>query len=320
MKLKKLYEAVVAIGMEADPREKKAILKTLDKKKKAYKDMKKEEKEFFDVESLTSPYADTRILNGTGNEEIKTALIGIDMEVAEILLADRLSSKGKKIDLVIAHHPEGKAYANFYEVMSMQADILHKFGVPINIAESLTESRMKDVGRRLMPVNHTRASDAAKLLGIPFMCMHTPADNMVVDHLQNLFDKKKPDTVGDIMDMLKKIPEYQEAMRNNAGPNIMLGSKERRAGKVFVDMTGGTEGSKDIFRSLANSGVGTIVAMHLSDEHRKQAEKHHINVVIAGHISSDNLGINLMLDEILKKEKIKFIPCSGFRRFERNKK
>lgn len=320
MKLKKLYEAVVAIGIEADPREKKAILKTLDKKKKAYKDMKKEDKEFFDVESLTSPYADTRILNGTGNEEIKTALIGIDMEVAEILLADRLSSKGKKIDLVIAHHPEGKAYANFYEVMSMQADILHKFGVPINIAESLTESRMKDVGRRLMPVNHTRASDAAKLLGIPFMCMHTPADNMVVDHLQNLFDKKKPDTVGDIIDMLKEIPEYQEAMRNNAGPNIMLGSKERRAGKVFVDMTGGTEGSKDIFRSLANSGVGTIVAMHLSDEHRKQAEKYHINVVIAGHISSDNLGINLMLDEILKKEKIKFMPCSGFRRFERNKK
>jgi hypothetical protein len=320
MKLKKLYEAVVAIGMEADPREKKAILKTLDKKKKAYKDMKKEDKEFFDVESLTSPYADTRILNGTGNEEIKTALIGIDMEVAEILLADRLSSKGKKIDLVIAHHPEGKAYANFYEVMSMQADILHKFGVPINIAESLTESRMKDVGRRLMPVNHTRASDAAKLLGIPFMCMHTPADNMVVDHLQDLFDKKKPDTVGDIMDMLKKIPEYQEAMRNNAGPNIMLGSKERRAGKVFVDMTGGTEGSKDIFRSLANSGIGTIVAMHLSDEHRKQAEKYHINVVIAGHISSDNLGINLMLDEILKKAKIKFIPCSGFRRFERKKK
>ena len=320
MKLKKFYDAVVATGIEADPRGKKAVLKTLDKKKKAYKDMKKDDKEFFDVESLTNPYADTRILNGTGNEEIKTALIGIDMEVAEILLADRLSSKGKKIDLVIAHHPEGKAYANFYEVMSMQADILHKFGVPINIAENLTESRMKDVGRRLMPVNHTRASDAAELLGMPFMCMHTPADNMVVDYLQDLFDKKKPETVGDIIDMLKKIPEYREAAINNAGPNIMLGSSGRRAGKVFVDMTGGTEGSKEIFRSLSHSGVGTIVAMHLSDEHRKQAEKYHINVVIAGHISSDNLGINLMLDEVLKKAKLKFIPCSGFRRFERKKK
>ena len=319
MKLRKFYEAVVATGIEADPRDKKAVLKTIEKKKKDYKDIKKEDKEFFDKESLSNPYADTRILHGTGDEEIKTALIGIDMETAEILLADRLTSKGEKIDLVIAHHPEGTAFANFYEVMDMQADILNKFGVPINIAESLLDERMKEVGRRLMPVNHTRASDMASLLDIPFMCMHTPADNMVVNYLQKLFDKKSPDTLGDILKMLLEIPEYREAKKNNAGPNILLGSKERRAGKIFVDMTGGTEGAKNIFESLAIAGVSTIVAMHLSDEHRKKAEKHHINVVIAGHISSDNVGINLMLDEILKKNKIKFIPVSGFRRFKRKK-
>jgi hypothetical protein len=28
------------------------------------------------------------------------------------------------------------ALANFYEVMKMQADILHRFGVPINAAET----------------------------------------------------------------------------------------------------------------------------------------------------------------------------------------
>lgn len=320
MKLRNLYETIVAKGIEADPRGKKTVLKELAKKKKAYKDMKKEEKEFFDTESLANPYADTRILYGTGREEIRTVLLGIDMEVQELLLADRLSEKGRKIDLVIAHHPEGKAYANFYEVMHMQADILNKFGVPINIAESLLEGRIKEVERRLSPVNHTRASDAAELLGIPFMCMHTPADNMVVSYLQKTFDKKSPDTLGDMLKILKEIPEYREAAKNNAGPNILIGSKERRAGKIFVDMTGGTEGAKDIFESLANSGIGTIVAMHLSEDHRKKAEKHHINAVIAGHISSDNVGINLMLDKLQKKESLKVIPCSGFRRFKRKKK
>ncbi|MDH4027471.1 MAG: NGG1p interacting factor NIF3 [Nitrospirota bacterium] len=320
MRLRKFYEAVVAAGIEADPRGRKAVMKSLEKTKKAHKDMKKDEKEFFDAESLHNPYADTRILHGTGEEEIRTALVGIDMETAEVLLADRLSSKGRKIDLIVAHHPEGKAYANFYEVMHMQADIQNKFGVPINIAESLIETRMKEVGRRLLPVNHTRASDAARLLDIPFMCMHTPADNMVVDHLQKTFDRKSPDTLGDILKILKEIPEYHEAAKNNAGPAVLIGSKERRCGKIFVDMTGGTEGSKDIFESLANSGVGTIVAMHLSDDHRKQAEKRHINVVIAGHISSDNVGINLMLDEVLKHGRMDIIPCSGFRRFSRNKK
>jgi hypothetical protein len=319
VKLKEIYETVIAKGIEADPRGRKTVLRSLEKKKKSYRDMKKEEKEFFDIEGLTNPYADTRILHGRGDKEIKTALVGIDMEMGEILLADRLSSKGQNIDLVIAHHPEGKAFANFYEVMHMQADILKKFGVPINIAESLLEGRIKEVERRLSPANHTRATDMAKLLDIPFMCMHTPADNMVTSCLQKTFDKKSPDTLGDMMKILKEIPEYREAAKNNSGPKILLGSDDRSAGKIFVDMTGGTEGAKGIFESLTNSGVNTIVGMHLSEEHRKEAEKHHMNVVIAGHISSDNLGINLMLDEVQKKGDLKIIPCSGFRRFMRKK-
>lgn len=318
MKLKKIYEAVVAKGIEADPRGKNTVLTTLEKKRKAYQEMKKDEKEFFDAESLINPYADTRILHGTGEEEIKTALVGIDMEMGEILLADRLSQKGQKIDLVIAHHPEGKAFANFYEVMHMQADILNKFGVPINVAEGLLENRIKEVERRLSPANHTRAADMARLLNMPFMCMHTPTDNMVASYLQKTFDKKLPDTLGDILKLLKEIPEYRESAMNNAGPHILLGCKERSAGKIFVDMTGGTEGAKDIFESLVNSGVNTIVGMHLSEAHRKEAEKHHINVVIAGHISSDNLGVNLMLDALQKKNSLNIIPCSGFWRYSRN--
>ena len=309
MKLRKLYETAVATGIEADPRGKKKVLKSLDKAKKRFEKLKKDEKEFFDRESLNNPYADTRILYGTGNEEIKTALIGVDMEIGEILLADRLREKGQDIDLVIAHHPEGKAYANFYEVMHMQAGIFEKFGVPINIAEDLLEGRIKEVERRLSPVNHTRASDVARLLDIPFMCMHTPADNMVTSYLQKMFDKKKPDSLDDVMKILKKIPEYREAAKNNAAPHILIGSGNRSAGKIFVDMTGGTGGPKDIYRNLANSGVSTVVGMHLGEEHRKEAEKYHVNVVIAGHISSDNVGINLMLDEIQKKNRLKVIEC-----------
>ena len=223
MLLKKIYETVIAKGIEADPRGKKVVIKDLEKRKKTYKNMKKDEKEYFDMENLSNPYADSRILNGTGNEEIKTALVGIDMEMAEILLADRLSSKGKKVDLVIAHHPEGKAFANFYEVMHMQADILNKFGVPINIAEDLLDNRVKEVERRLSPVNHARAVDFAKLLDMPFLCVHTPADNMVASYLQNAFNKKKPGTLDDILGILKEIPEYKDALRNNAGPKILLG-------------------------------------------------------------------------------------------------
>lgn len=319
MLLKKLYKTIVTIGIEADPRGKKVVMKSLNKRKSSYENMKGEDKEFFDKESFTNPYADTRILNGTGDEEVKAALVGIDMEMAELLLADRLSSKGQKIDLVVAHHPEGKAFANFYEVMHMQADILNKFGVPINVAEDLLADRVKEVERKLSPVNHSRAVDVARLLDIPFLCVHTPADNMVSSYLQSTFDKRRPDIIEDILKILKEIPEYKEAARNNAGPKILIGSKERRAGKIFVDMTGGTEGSKDIFESLVNSGIGTIVAMHLSEAHRKEAEKRHMNVVVAGHISSDNVGMNLLFDGVQKTGALEVIACSGFRRFSRRK-
>ncbi|MCL5022101.1 MAG: NGG1p interacting factor NIF3 [Nitrospirae bacterium] len=320
MNLRELYEKAISIGIDNDPRGKEIVLNDLAAKKKDFESLKSlKEKESFDTESLRNPYSDSRILNGTGEETVGSILVGIDIEVGEVLLFDRLRDKGKELDLVLSHHPGGRAYANLYDVMRIQSDIFHKFGVPISTAEDLMEGRIKEVERKLMPANHARTVDAAKLLGIPFVCLHTPADNMVATYLQRSLEEKRPYTVADVMEILMAIPEYGEAARNGSGPKILIGSKTRKAGKIFVDMTGGTEGAKEIFASMASSGVDTVVAMHLGEEHRKEAEKSHLNVVIAGHISSDNLGMNLLLDEIMRATEARpaVCECSGFRRFNR---
>lgn len=317
MKLRELYQFVIEQGIAKDPRGAEAVRQTLADERARYERLSAEEKECFDVETLTNPYTDSRILNGTGDEEVGSAVVGIDVETPELLVADTLRSRGKKIDLAITHHPEGKAYATFYEMIGMQAEIAHKLGVPINVAESMTDSRLKQVGRSVMGANHYRSVDAAALLGLPFISTHTVADNQVATYLQELFDSKQPRFVGDVLALLKEIPEYREAAKSGAGPEIISGGKDSRAGKVFVDMTGGTEGSKEILEKLADSGVGTIVGMHMSEEHYKNAEKHHLRVVIAGHISSDNLGMNLLLDAAEKKfGPLAITPCSGFRRFK----
>jgi len=319
MKLKEFYQKAITIGIENDPRGKEVALKDLEVRKKDFDSLKDDEKGVLDRESLNNPYSDSRILGGTGEEDVRSILVGIDVEVGEVLLCERLREKGKEVDLLMSHHPGGRAYATLYEVMRIQSDILHRFGVPISIAEDLMEGRMKEVERKLMPVNHARAVDAARLLGIPLLCLHTPSDNMVATYLQEAFEEKKPYTLAEVMDMLKALPEYREAAQNGTGPKILLGSGTRKAGTIFVDMTGGTEGSKDIFGSMASSGINTVVAMHLSEEHRKEAEKSHLNVVIAGHISSDNLGMNLLLDELVKANGTPFTiyECSGFRRVSR---
>jgi hypothetical protein len=318
MKLREFYEFVVSAGMSADPRGIEFVKKELAYAKSRYEKLDADKKQLFDMDRLKNPYADTRILNDSGSEDIKTVLMGIDIEPAEILLSKHLTDSGRKIDLVMSHHPSGYAYANFYEVMGMQAEILSRFGVPINVAEGLLSKRMKEVSHRVMPANHTRAVDAARLMNVSFMCAHTVADNHVVKYLQERLDSIKPFLVGDVLKLICSIPEYQNAVMEAVGPKIVVGSEENRSGRVFVDMTGGTEGAVEFLEKLSAAGVGTIVAMHMSEDHLKCAEKSNINVVIAGHISSDNLGLNLLFDKVENKfGPIDFVPCSGFRRIAR---
>lgn len=316
MKIQEIYELAVKEGMKADPRSKEELNRVLRKAKEEYENLKDDEKEFFDLEKLTNPYSDTRILAGNPNAEVKSLFCGVDIEVGEVLLADRLKEKGENIDLLLAHHPEGKSLVGLPGVMKVQADIWHREGVPINIGDVLIDKRMKEVNRSLMPINHNRAVDAAKLLGIPFMNVHTPADNMVNSFLQKRLDELSPYTVKDVINFLRKIPEYNAAAKMGAGPTILVGDGGKRAGRVVVDMTGGTEGPEEVLEKLANAGVGTIVGMHMGNKLRKKAEKYHINVVIAGHIASDNIGLNLFLDK-LEEKGIKVIPCSGFARTSR---
>ena len=316
MKIREIYELVIARGMENDPRGLEAVTKLLAKEKKKYEEMKEDEKKEYDTDRLANPYADSRLLVGDPEKEVKCALVGIDIEVGEVLLADRLVQKGRPVDFVLSHHPEGRAMAALYEVMHLQEDTLAQFGVPINVAEGILAPRIGEVKRGILPMNHNRAVDAARILNFPLMCTHTVADNMVNTYLQKKFDDQKPETLGDIIKMLKEEQEYAEAAKSSAGPTLVVGSKERRAGKIMVDMTGGTGGSEDAYAKLSQAGVGTLVSMHIGEKHRKEAEKNHVNVVIAGHMASDSLGMNLLLDE-LEARGMEIIPCSGLIRHKR---
>ena len=62
-------------------------------------------------------------------------------------------------------------------------------------------------------------------------------------------------------------------------------------------VTGGTGGPKADIEEFVKARVGTLVEMHMADEKVEEARKHHLNVVIAGHIASDSIGMNIILDE-----------------------
>ena len=314
MTTQQIYELAVKLGVKADLRGEKKVKKYLEKAKNKYDKLDKEAKEEFDKEKLTNPYSDTRVLVDNKKKAIKKILTGIDMEGPELLLAEKLGA-----DLVIAHHPEGKALADLHSVMDLQAAVLADYGVPINIAESVIRPRISEVHRGISPINHNRAVDFAKVLKLDFICTHTIADNLGADFLVKELKKKKPETVGEVLEMLKAIPEFKEAIKYNAGPTLFVGAPDNSCGKVAVtEFTGGTSGSKEMYEKMSQAGIGTIIGMHMGEEHRKEAEKHHINVVIAGHMASDSLGMNLFLDE-LEKMGIEVVPVSGLIRVKRFK-
>jgi len=320
MNLEQFYKKAVKIGIQNDLRDKGEIKKVLQEEKKKFDKLEKKDQEYFDKDKLFNPYSDSRILFGDLNTNIKKVIVGIDMETGEILLTYLLNrDKSAEIDLIVAHHPEGTALAQLYDVMKLQADLLAQAGISISIAEQLMDKRISEIERRLLPVNHNRAVDTARILGIPFICIHTPADNCVTHFLTQTFKKEKPYKLKDIMDILKGIPEYKTQNLLQVAPKIVSGSEDSRCGKIFIDMTGGTSGSKEIFDKFANSGVSTLVGMHIGEDYLEKAKKANLNVIIAGHISSDSLGFNLLFDEIEKEQRLEFIGASGFERNRRKK-
>jgi hypothetical protein len=314
MTVQEIYKLAIEMGIKNDPRGKAGVDRWLKIMKKRYDSLTNKTDQDLYQERITNPYMDSRI-NFDSGKKVKKILAGIDVSTGEVLLADRL----KDIDLIITHHPEGNALANLDEVMHLQADLLHSLAdLPINVAEAIMKKRARQIARRVHATNHHRGVDTARLLDISMISTHTIADNLVWKFIDNLIKEKKPETVGEVVDILKEIPEYQEGLRRGEGPTIFAGEPDNRLGKLITsEFTGGTEPGKELYEALSKVGIGTVVGMHMSEDAREEAEKYNINVIIAGHMSSDSLGMNLYLDE-LEKKRIEIVPCSGLIRVKRS--
>jgi hypothetical protein len=319
MKLKKLFQRAVEIGIDADPRGKPYIEKTLKKVKERQGKLEGVEKELADHERTWNPYSDSRIINGTGEEEVQRLMVCIDGEIQEILLADRLREKGERIDCVMIHHPEGRALADLDKVMPVQADVYALAGVPVNHSEGLLRPRMDRIWRAIHADNLFRTERAAELFGIPAFCCHTITDNLVWRFMEKTVCKKNHDTLKDIVNTLYEIEEYKWYAKKGNPPIIVNGGENARPGKVVAtEFTGGTNGPEEFIEKQSHAGVGTILAMHFTEKEVEEGKKHHLNLIQCSHMASDAIGINLLLDQLAKKEKkLSTLDVSGFIRVKR---
>ena len=208
MNIQEIHKLAIEMGIKTDFRSKEKIQKILKRESEKYAELSKAKKEIFDQEKLINPYADSKIHFAGGAKVIKKVMAGIDIDSSELMVARYLSNHNPKgqIDLVIGHHPEGKALADLSDVMHLQAEVLSQYGVPINVAESLMKVRISEVSRGVSAANHFKEVDTARLLGMNFMNVHTPADNLVARFVE------------------AKILEYKNTLGKNRKTNIVSSS------------------------------------------------------------------------------------------------
>ncbi len=314
--LKELHAFAVEQGIEQDPRDRKQIERLLEKRKEEYESLDGVREDRFDEDRLENPFDDSKILYG-GDEDVSKLAVGIDMEPPELLLVDRLNEQGEGIDGVITHHPEGRSLARLHAVMGLQVDTLHGAGVPVSQAEAVVRPRVRDVKQGVHGINHPRTPKTAELLDLPLVSMHTITDNFAHQFVKEYLDEKDPYTLNELVDALLEVEEYQWALEHDMEPAIFVGDGENRVGNLAFDFTGGTELDKSRLEKMAQSGIDTIVAMHMSKDQIKESENQNINVVAAGHMSSDSLGMNLLLDEVQNEFDVDVMELSGFKRVER---
>ncbi len=232
------------------------------------------------------PYDTNIIVEG---ENIKKVLIGIDMETPELLLAQQLG-----FDCVVSHHPKADScVVDFAKVMDVQIHRMVKSGVPINKAQKALRKMQESIDLGRHASNYDRVSSAARLMKMPYLNIHIPADFITEEIVQSKLDSaflNKPETK--LKDIIEELNSWEYYKGKVAQPVIRVGSNNDYAGKIEVLMAGGTNGGVDVYKAYFEAGVGTIIAMHVPENVKDAVIEQNIgNIIIAPHMPSDSIGL-----------------------------
>ena len=248
-----------------------------------------------DLVGLETMPEDSGVIYDNG-KDVKRVLAGIDMNETMLLLAKQLG-----FDCVAQHHPGGIITSHTGDLFGRDhMKKLMECGVPINEAQKLAYANDTKRKHNLHSKNRTIKQDVAKLLDISNVAYHTPADILAERYTQNkmnaLMERNPRCTVQDVIDELMTIREYKEALEDQQ-PEVWVGKKDSFAGKIYVEMYGVGAPTLDEYIACANAGIGTFICMHATPEVVEGLQKlNKCNLIVAGHMASDSLGFNQILD------------------------
>jgi len=250
---------------------------------------------------MTAIPGDSAIYHPGGG--ISKVLFAVDMGPGELAVAAQLG-----FDLAICHHPPLTAALPAWEVYRRHAELMIQAGVPAPAAHAAVEPRVQAMQDAYHSANHDHFPSLARLLGIPFMNIHGPLDEIGRRLMQKKAGEARGGTVGDVLDALAELPEL---VSGHTRVQLGAGARHHPAGKVVVAHGCLTNGGYGVADAYFRHGVSTVVYIHCPqpDVVRLSSEGRG-NLIITGHIASDLLGINPFL-RALREAGLEVVALDG---------
>lgn len=230
-------------------------------------------------------------------ENIKNILYGIDIGVAELLYA-----KEHGFDRVIAHHPVG--LVNHFEVFQKHLEQLVSKGVPKEKAQKVINKKILGFKFGSHARNYDAVPSFARLIGIPFLNIHCPSDELgrrlISASIQELVEKKGNPLLHEVKTHLEdSFIEFREAQTKI---EIAKGEENNPLGNWIFSHGALTNGGFDVADCYYQYKVDTVIYIHIVPAELFQILKlEHGQLLITGHLASDSIGINPLLDKLEEK-------------------
>lgn len=270
---------------------------------------------------IINPYADTGVVYSPDLDAgVNRAAVGVEIGQDEILtIQEWEENSGKRVDLFISHHPRGRLLGSFPHILKTQIGNLSNAGVNMTGMEKYYNRQLKEVQEYTRDINIYRTKNTLELLGRSYISIHSPIDNIGARYVQSKIAESGAQTLEQCELALMKISEYQSFFEDcGIKPVSHVGKASARLGRyLLTEFTGGEEGPPEIYPRIKKAGVSTLIVMHISPDALRAARKARINIVSAGHMSSDAVGMNLFCDA-LEEKGIEIVPVGGFVRHRRN--
>ena len=227
-------------------------------------------------------------------EGIRRVLFGLDIGTGELLMARQLGC-----DAVIAHHPVGMPHRS-WRVFERHVELLVGAGVPEDAARAAVAPKLEALRVDGQSRNYEQAPAAARRLGMPFLNIHCPLDEMGRRVMQATVDEAfavNPEaTLADVVGALGALPA---ARRAETTVEVLLGDPDARAGRVLVAHGALTNGGHHVARACYEHGIDTVVYIHISSaDLARLREDGQGQLIVVGHLVGDGVGIEPYIDAL----------------------